>query len=195
MNKITTTIKNFIKRNYFTLIILIFFILYLFFFQKEKISIFSHYNYFNKSAIEIVSPIKIIPADSIENTYGAPRSGGRVHEGIDLFAPYGTPVYSVINGFILFIGCDNLGGNVIKLMGIDNRIYYYAHLSSFADFGKGDKVEADEVIGFIGNSGNARFTPSHLHFEIMTISWLFPMLIKNINPYFELVNATKREYG
>jgi len=195
VNKITNTIKNFIKRNYFILLILIVLVLYLSFFQKEKMSIYSHYNYFNKSEIEIASPIKNILADSIANTYGAPRPGGRVHEGIDLFAPFGTPVYSVADGFILYRGHDNLGGNVIKLMGEDNRIYYYAHLSGFADFENGDEVEVNEVIGFVGRSGNASFTPSHLHFEIMTISWLFPMLIKNINPYFELVNATKREYG
>ena len=100
----------------------------------------------NKQEIKIVSPVKNIPPDSIENTYGAPRPGGRVHEGIDLFADVGTPVYSVADGFILYIGRDNLGGNVIKLMGEDNRIYYYAHLSRFADYKNGDEVEANKNI-------------------------------------------------
>ena len=139
-------IKQFTKK-YYPLFLLLFFIaLYFKLFIVEKLPIYKNYNYFNKQEIKIVSPVKNIPPDSIENTYGAPRPGGRVHEGIDLFASFGDSVYSVADGFILYIGRDNLGGNVIKLMGEDNRIYYYAHLSRFADYKNGDEVEADKNI-------------------------------------------------
>jgi len=136
----------------------------------------------------IIMPVKSVKT-IIENTYGAERSGGRQHQGIDIFAPRFTPVISAVNGIVLKVGRDILGGNTIKILGLDRRIYYYAHLSSYVEFETGEEVKQGKVIGFVGNTGNAVSTPPHLHFEIMEIKWFFPMITENINPYSELQNA------
>ncbi len=184
---------QFIKKNYFLAIITILILLNIAYFSgkkfTEKIRLYANYQYVNKAAAVIVAPLRNLDPDDIEDTYGAPRPGGRVHEGIDLFAPRGTPVYAVANGMILYKGRDNLGGNVIKLLGNDNRIYYYAHLLRFADIEPGDEVRQAQLIGYVGNSGNAFITPAHLHFEIMVVRWLFPFVYGNINPYPELITA------
>ena len=143
----------------------------------------------NKSNQHLIIPLNPIKTEMIEDTYGAERSGGRRHEGTDIFAPRFTPVVSAYDGIILKIGRDVLGGNIVKIFGSDKRIYYYAHLSSYTKYEIGDKVKQSEVIGFVGSTGNAVSTPPHLHFEIMEIKWLFPLITENINPYSELQNA------
>ncbi|MCF7740226.1 MAG: M23 family metallopeptidase [Candidatus Marinimicrobia bacterium] len=157
--------------------------------SKSKLTLYTNYNYINKSSQQIISPIENVQSEDIEDTYGAPRPNGRVHEGIDIFAPYGAPIHNVIDGTIIYKGRDNLGGNVIKILGEDNRIYYYAHLSGYGKIEQGKDVIKNQVIGFIGKSGNAHATPPHLHFEIMEIHWLFPLSFGTINPYPELIEA------
>lgn len=134
----------------------------------------------------LVLPINVDPLNPIENTYGKERPGGRVHEGIDLFAPIGTPVVSVAGGVVLFVGRDVLGGNIVKVLGGDNRIYYYAHLSRSQSPEPGSRVSRGQIIGFVGNSGNAMLTPPHLHFEILEILWVIPLITRSVNPYEEL---------
>lgn len=80
-------------------------------------------------------------------------------------------------------------------MGRDNRIYYYAHLSKYLDFKTEDKIKQGQTIGYVGNTGNAVSTPSHLHFEIMEIEWLLPLITKNINPYYELIDSNSVNYN
>ena len=142
-----------------------------------------------KISQKIIIPVYNISGDTIENTYGAPRPGGREHQGIDIFAPHGTPVLNAADGIILYTGRDTYGGNVVKIFGADKRIYYYAHLHSYNDFEPGEKVYQGDVIGYVGNTGNAITTPPHLHFEIMEIRWLLPLRIRNVNPYDELLRA------
>ncbi len=110
---------------------------------------------------EVVLEMPVVPdlLNSIENTYGQMRPGGRYHEGIDLFVPAGTPISSATDGLILFAGRDFFGGNVVKVFGVDNRIYYYAHLSCYVSLATGSEVRMGEIIGFVGNSGNAVLTP------------------------------------
>ncbi len=140
-----------------------------------------------KISQQVMIPVYNISGATIENTYGAPRSGGRKHQGIDIFAPRGTTVLNTVDGVILYTGRDTYGGNVVRILGVDKRIYYYAHLHSYNDFDPGEKIHQGEVIGYVGNTGNAITTPPHLHFEIMKIKWLFPLRIENINPYGELI--------
>ena len=96
------------------------------------------------------------------DTFGAPRSGGRSHEGVDMLAPHGTPIYAVAGGYATFKQ-NSLGGNAVSLSGDNGTRYYYAHLSSFE--GSSRRVAQGEVIGYNGDTGNASGVP-HLHFEI-----------------------------
>ncbi|MGH3116068.1 MAG: peptidoglycan DD-metalloendopeptidase family protein [Gaiellales bacterium] len=97
------------------------------------------------------------------DTWLAPRSGGRQHKGVDMFAAEGTPVVAPVAGEVQF-GSDDLGGLAFHLWGDDGTYYYGAHLASFA--GSQSHVEAGTVVGYVGRTGNAVGTEPHLHFEI-----------------------------
>jgi murein DD-endopeptidase MepM/ murein hydrolase activator NlpD len=98
--------------------------------------------------------------------WGAPRGGGkRRHEGNDLFASRGTPVLAALAGTVLPDFTDNLGGNVVRILGTDGRRYYYAHLNA-VEAQAGAFVNAGDVIGSVGNSGDAAGGPTHLHFGV-----------------------------
>lgn len=103
------------------------------------------------------------PHNAIDS-YGAPRSGGRTHDGIDILANVGVPIAAPASGQVELVWGGNIGGNIFRLTA-DNGVYYYgAHLDSFE--GASRRVNAGEIIGYVGKTGNAQFTPAHLHFEI-----------------------------
>ena len=114
--------------------------------------------------------------------FGAPRGGGRRHEGIDMLAPRGTPVVASTNG--VFVRHDQpRGGLAFYLRGDDGLTYYGAHLATFV---RGDgRVRIGEIIGTVGDTGNAVGGPTHLHFEI--INSRGPK-----NPYAQLRGACPR---
>ena len=108
---------------------------------------------------------------SYSDTFGAPRMFGtsyaHLHQGTDIFAASGTPLVAVERGVVIRMGSDVLGGTKLWLVGASGTRYYYAHLSGFApDVVEGKVVSAGDVIGFVGNTGNAASTPAHLHFEV-----------------------------
>ena len=103
------------------------------------------------------------PHNAIDS-YGAPRSSGRTHDGIDILANVGVPIAAPASGQVELVWGGNIGGNIFRLTA-DNGVYYYgAHLDSFE--GTSRRVSAGEIIGYVGKTGNAQFTPPHLHFEI-----------------------------
>ncbi len=106
---------------------------------------------------------------SYVNTWHAPRSGGRLHKGTDIFAPMNTPIYACVDGTIFRFEPvdDDLGGISLWIKGDDGHEYYYTHMIGFPPGIKdGVKVKAGQLIAYNGNTGNARTTPPHLHFEI-----------------------------
>lgn len=98
---------------------------------------------------------------SFADTWGAPRSGGRSHQGVDMISPPGTPLVAVESGSVQF-KTNRLGGNAVWLTGDSGTKYYYAHLSSWE--GSSRSVSRGEVIGYNGSTGNAGIP--HLHFEV-----------------------------
>ena len=99
---------------------------------------------------------------SYADGWGNPRSGGRRHQGVDMMAPTGTPLVAVVSGSVTFKH-NSLGGNSIWLNGSNGDSYYYAHLSAYEGSSRG--VGQGEVIGYVGDTGNASGAP-HLHFEV-----------------------------
>ena len=101
------------------------------------------------------------PGTSFGDSFGAPRSGGRSHAGVDMMGPYGGPIYAALPGSVSF-SSSSLGGNQAYVHSAGGTYTFYAHLQSYA--GSSRSVSAGELIGYIGDTGNATGTP-HLHFE------------------------------
>lgn len=104
----------------------------------------------------------------LTDTFGAARAGGRHHEGIDIFAARGTPIHAVASGTVVQGFSNSIGGVVVRVQGDDGRYYYYAHLvpGSQSHLQVGQHVQAGQVIGGVGTSGDAATTPPHLHLQI-----------------------------
>jgi murein DD-endopeptidase MepM/ murein hydrolase activator NlpD len=129
--------------------------------------------------------VRVFPVDPSGNpkfsdTWGAPRDEGRTHEGTDIFAPEGTPVLAVEEGKIS-AGGSKLGGLYVNLDTANGLRYYYAHLSGVAGHPWPRKVKPGEVIGYVGHTGDAMHTASHLHFG------MYPAGGGAINPYEDLL--------
>ncbi|ERL55543.1 M23 family metallopeptidase [Psychrobacter aquaticus] len=107
-----------------------------------------------------------LPEQRLTDTWGAARSQGRSHEGIDIFAPRGTPIQATTQGIVSKVGENNLGGRVVVVVGPGGAGHYYAHLEDYADIAPNDWVNAGDIIGYVGDSGNAKGTPPHVHYGI-----------------------------
>ena len=118
---------------------------------------------------KLAMPVKDVSKDQVANTWHAPRGTDRLHEGQDIFAPRGTAVLSATEGYVLKIGENTLGGQTVSVVGAGGRVYYYAHLDSYAPrIDVGDYVTTKSVLGYVGTTGNAAGTPPHLHFGVYT---------------------------
>ncbi len=120
-----------------------------------------------------------VPGATFFNDWGFPRNNGRVHEGNDLFAPRGTPVLAPEAGFVEQI-TGTIGGLQFRLTTANGTVYWGTHLDSF---GAGGQVSAGTVVGYVGDSGNAKGARPMLHFEV------HPRGIEPINPYPLLAEA------
>lgn len=112
---------------------------------------------------------------SFIDSWGFPRSGGRRHKGVDMFAARGTPVYAVQDGTAR-ASTNSLGGKSVHLSSTSGHRYYYAHLDGWA-FSGSKRVTQGEVIGYNGSTGNAAASSPHVHFEIR------PNSGSPVNPY------------
>ncbi len=124
-------------------------------------------------------------ATSFINDWGFPRSGGRTHRGNDLFAPRGQPIYAVGSGTVLLTQ-GGRGGTGLWLAADHGVDYYYAHLDGYASgIASGTRVSRGQEVGYNGNTGNARTTPPHLHFQLHPRG----RTSSPVNPYPTLVRA------
>jgi murein DD-endopeptidase MepM/ murein hydrolase activator NlpD len=105
-------------------------------------------------------------AVSFSDSWGAPRSGGRSHQGVDMIAARGTPLVAIESGVISRTSNSSLGGITMWIAGSSGDSFYYAHLDGYASgISSGQSVSVGQLIGYVGNTGNARYTVPHLHFE------------------------------
>jgi murein DD-endopeptidase MepM/ murein hydrolase activator NlpD len=130
--------------------------------------------------VHLMTPVQQVRKSALHNTWHAKRDGGRRrHEGIDIFASRGTPVHATTEGIVVRIGNNNMGGKVVWTLGPGGQRHYYAHLDRHAGVHVGQRIQAGTLLGYVGNTGNARHTPAHLHYGIYTLAGTinpFPLL-------------------
>ena len=122
-----------------------------------------------------------VPGAGFVDDFGYVKPTGHVHQGVDLYAPRGTPVVAPVAGVVSTFP-NHLGGKAVHLSGNDGNRYYGAHLDRY---GRTGRVSAGTVIGYVGNSGDAVGGPTHLHFEVR------PGGAVPVSPYPFLANACR----
>jgi murein DD-endopeptidase MepM/ murein hydrolase activator NlpD len=128
------------------------------------------------------------------DTFGSPRGdvSGGWHHGDDIFAPLGAPILAVATGTVFSVGWNDVGGYRLWLRDRGGNEFYYAHLSAYTTLAvNGREVKAGDVLGFLGNTGDAQGTPFHLHFEVHPVSLLFLGYDGAVNPT-KYLDAWKR---
>lgn len=125
-------------------------------------------------------PVDGVTVEQLVNTWGAPRSGGRHHEGIDIFAPRNTPIRAVTDGIIYVKGYRSVGGRIVMILDPLGYLHLYAHLETYGTQLLRERIYRGDIIGYVGNSGNAASSSCHLHYGIADPerNW--------INPYWVL---------
>lgn len=142
------------------------------FFALAALSVLTpSYTISNKEKPSVIAKQLVFPVtgnkSNVGSVWGDERDGGRrKHEGIDIFANKGTPVVAISDGYIEFVGNDNIGGKTVTLQPDDYEWEaYYAHLDQQYVI-NGQYVKKGQLLGTVGNTGNAKTTPPHLHFGI-----------------------------
>lgn len=150
-----------------------------------------------RAARDIIIPVAGVRAEDLRDSYGAPRTGGRAHKGVDIPAPRGTPVLAAAEGTIVKRDSNATAGLAVYQRGADGRtIYFYAHLDRWEPrLKEGDLVRQGDVIGYVGDTGNAPKGVYHLHFAMYAVTdpnrWWRG---RDINPYPLLIGKPpKRE--
>ena len=136
--------------------------------------------------VKLIIPVAGVRPDQLLDTFTDARSEGRVHDAIDIPAPAGTPVLAASDGEIIKLFQSERGGTTIYQLSTDPKVmFYYAHLQRYADgLAAGKLVKQGEVIGYVGDTGNAGAGNFHLHFSISIVAepkryWEGT----NVNPY------------
>jgi len=136
--------------------------------------------------LNLIIPVAGVKPEQLQDTFTYARSEGRSHDAIDILAPAGTPVLAVSDGELVKLFQSDRGGTTIYQLSPDKKlVFYYAHLQRYADgIAAGKYVRQGEVIGYVGDTGNAGAGNYHLHFSIAALAdpkryWEGT----NINPY------------
>lgn len=112
-------------------------------------------------------PVQGVAASRIADTFGAPRGSERTHAGVDIFAMRGTLILSTTRGVVVSVRESGLGGKQVWVLGPARERHYYAHLDDWEQaLTVGDIVLPGDALGVVGDTGNARGTPPHLHYGI-----------------------------
>jgi murein DD-endopeptidase MepM/ murein hydrolase activator NlpD len=122
---------------------------------------------------ELRLPLDGVSVKALEGQFAQTRDrGARGHEAVDLLAPRNTPVHAVEDGRIAKLFVSKAGGNTIYQFDESGRAcYYYAHLERYADdLKEGQEVDAGDIIGYVGTTGNAPKNTPHLHFAIFELT-------------------------
>jgi murein DD-endopeptidase MepM/ murein hydrolase activator NlpD len=115
----------------------------------------------------VAMPVDGVEAERVADTFGAARGRDRSHQGVDIFAARGTDVLSATRGVVSSVREGGLGGRQVWVLGPAGQRHYYAHLDDWAPgLAEGDVVAEGSVLGSVGDTGNARGTPPHLHYGI-----------------------------
>ena len=122
------------------------------------------------SSSHLIVPVAGVHHTTLRDSFEEKRSGGRIHKAIDIMAPAGTPVLAAAAGIVVALDNSDLGGITLYQRDLDTRtIYYYAHLRGYLPGLKvGDLVRQGDVLGFVGETGNAPPGGPHLHFAVHT---------------------------
>jgi len=108
-----------------------------------------------------------VPPRDVRDTWGDARSNGRTHEGTDIFAPKGAYVVAPSDSVVSEIGFGANGGNFVYTINPGGERFYFAHLDDYKDgLKQGDILKKGDLIGYVGNTGNASGGATHLHFGI-----------------------------
>jgi murein DD-endopeptidase MepM/ murein hydrolase activator NlpD len=146
----------------------------------------------------LIVPVAGVRRQELRDSFGAARSGGRAHLGVDIMARDGTPVLAAATGTIVKRDSSGLGGISLYQRDLDGTtIYFYAHLSRYAaGIKEGDLVRQGDLIAYVGHTGNAQASAPHLHFGVYTVTdpnrWWHG---RDLNPYPLLTTAETRAAG
>jgi murein DD-endopeptidase MepM/ murein hydrolase activator NlpD len=139
---------------------------------------------------ELVAPLENLELRELSDSYAYRRFDGKIHWGIDIFRPLGSPLYATVDG-IVHLAELPAGGLTVSLTDATSEFrFYYAHLDAYPEgLRQGQRVRQGDIIGYVGTSGNARGTRPHLHFEIhMIATWMLdelgrvPVKAASLNP-------------
>lgn len=124
------------------------------------------------STLKLIIPVVGVRPDQLIDTFSDARSEGRVHDAIDIPAAAGTSVVAAADGEIIKLFQSERGGTTIYLLSTDRKlVFYYAHLQRYADgLGAGKFAKQGEIIGYVGDTGNAGAGNFHLHFSISVVA-------------------------
>lgn len=146
---------------------------------------------------EMASPLENLGLHELGDSFAAMRMGRLRHNAIDIMRPLGDPLLAVVDGVVEKLHNSRLGGITLYLVDKEKRFrFYYAHLERYADgIEEGIEVQKGDVLGFVGKTGNAKWTDPHLHFQVMTTeatgSWWKAAEV--LNPYPILRDLVSRQ--